>query len=376
MHSAIIVKFIILFYCSLKYILVSTKSVYAVILSLLIYISLSMLYYIIKKPIIKKYILLISLVYLLICFKLVNSLYILFLPIGFFELLGEYSMNNWLGFLALFLPPLILDEAIISEYILVFLFCYLIYIISDKASNRISKLVINEDNLRTKVYELYDKLDKNSSYEKQIRYTTKLEERNKIAQGLHDKLGHTVSASIMQLEAAKLLMERDIKSSKTMIQNSIDALRTGMENIRAVLKSIKPSSEEIGINNIRLMLDDFSIKSRINSRLVHTGNIDYITYFQWNIMYDNLKESLTNVIKYSNASSLFVRIDVLNKFIKMEVKDNGIGSFEIKKGLGIIGMEERTENVGGKIIIDGTRGFSVITLLPIGGEPHDKANYS
>lgn len=376
MHSAIIVKFIILFYCSLKYILVSTKSVYAVILSLLIYISLSMLYYIIKKPIIKKYILLISLVYLLICFKLVNPLYILFLPIGFFELLGEYSMNNWLGFLALFLPPLILDEAIISEYILVFLFCYLIYIISDKASNRISKLVINEDNLRTKVYELYDKLDKNSSYEKQIRYTTKLEERNKIAQGLHDKLGHTVSASIMQLEAAKLLMERDIKSSKTMIQNSIDALRTGMENIRAVLKSIKPSSEEIGINNIRLMLDDFSIKSRINSRLVHTGNIDYITYFQWNIMYDNLKESLTNVIKYSNASSLFVRIDVLNKFIKMEVKDNGIGSFEIKKGLGIIGMEERTENVGGKIIIDGTRGFSVITLLPIGGEPHDKANYS
>lgn len=376
MHSVIIVKFIVLFYCSLKYITGSIKSVYAVILSLLIYISLSMLYYIIKKPILKKCVLSISLVYLLICFKLVNPLYILFLPIGFFELLGEYSMNIWLGFLALFLPPLILDKAIISEYILVFSFCYLIYIICNHASHRISKLVINEDKLRTKVYDLYDKLDKNSSYEKQIRYTTKLEERNKIAQGLHDKLGHTVSASIMQLEAAKLLIDKDTDSSKAMIQNSIDALRTGMENIRATLKNIKPSSEEIGINNIKLMLDDFSIKSGINSRLIHTGSMDYITYSQWNIFYDNLKESLTNAIKYSNASSLFVRIDVLNKFIKMEVKDNGIGSFELKKGLGIIGMEERTESIGGKIIVDGTRGFSVITLLPIGGELRDKDNYS
>lgn len=368
MHSIIIAKFIVLFYCSLKYITGNIKSVEAVILSILIYISLSMLYYIIKKPFIKKCILIISLIYILLCFKLVNPLYILFLPIGLFELLGEYSMNIWLGLLALILPPFILDRAIISEYILIFSFCYLIYIISNKAGNRISKLVVNEDNLRAKVYELYDKLDKNSSYEKQIRYTTKLEERNKIAQGLHDKLGHTVSASIMQLEAAKLLIDKDVNSSKAMIQNSIDALRTGMENIRATLKSIKPSSEEIGINTIKLMLDDFSIKSRINSRLVHAGNMDYITYSQWNIMYDNLKESLTNVIKYSNASSLFVRIDVLNKFIKMEVKDNGIGSFEIKKGLGIIGMEERTENVGGKIIVDGSRGFSVITLLPIGGE--------
>jgi signal transduction histidine kinase len=56
---------------------------------------------------------------------------------------------------------------------------------------------------------------------------------------------------------------------------------------------------------------------------------------------------------------------VLNKLIRVEVKDNGSGADKIKKGLGIIGMEERAASIHGKVIIDGTNGFSVTTLLPI-----------
>ena len=57
----------------------------------------------------------------------------------------------------------------------------------------------------------------------------------------------------------------------------------------------------------------------------------------------------------------------LNKMIKVEVKDNGKGTAIIKKGLGIMGMEERTASVNGKIIVDSTSGFSVTMLLPIRG---------
>jgi len=58
-------------------------------------------------------------------------------------------------------------------------------------------------------------------------------------------------------------------------------------------------------------------------------------------------------------------VEVLNTLIKVEVKDDGIGCFRIEKGLGLSGIEERTMNLNGKVIFDGSSGFSVIILLPI-----------
>jgi len=74
-------------------------------------------------------------------------------------------------------------------------------------------------------------------------------------------------------------------------------------------------------------------------------------------------------LKHSSASAVRVKIEVMNKVIKMEVRDNGRGEAAIKKGMGIAGMEERTGAAGGKLIIDGSDGFSVITLLPVEYDP-------
>lgn len=364
----IITKLLIVSYCTIKYVSGSMENTFAAVFTLLIYVSINMLYYIIKKQKIKRYMLVISIIYTAVCFKMINELFILLIPIAIFELLGEYLIDIKTGVLVIIFPPFILDKGIIDEYILVSSTCYVLYILVSTTSRRISQLISEQDNQRIKVYELYQKLDKSLEHEKQIKYTTQLEERNKLAQHLHDKLGHTVSASLMQLEAAKLLVDKDTESTKKMLQNSIDALRAGTENIRATLRDIKPPAEQVGVIRIKTVLDDFSMKSRIKTTLVHTGCLDLISYSQWNVMYQNLREALTNTIKYSKAFSVSVSIEVLNKFIKMEVRDNGIGSFEIKKGLGIVGMEERAGSIGGQIIVDGSKGFSVITLLPIGGE--------
>lgn len=373
----IITKFLILFYMLMKYVTGSIEGTLIIILALLIYVSISMLYYIAKEKRIKKLILITSIIYTVVCYKFINEFFIFLLPIAIFELLGEYAMNIIIGLLVIILPLFILKKEIICEYVFISSTSYFLYMLVFKAARKIEQLTSEQDNQRIKVSELYERLNIKLEHENQIKYTTQLEERNKIAQQLHDKLGHTVSGSLMQLEAAKLVMESDIETSKAMIQNSIDALRVGMENIRQSLRNLKPPPEQVGVNRIKMMLDDFLMKSGIKSVLIYNGSIDLISYTQWNIFYENLAESLTNIVKYSHASSITVNIEVLNKFIKMEVRDNGIGALDIKKGLGIIGMEERAGNIGGKIIVDGSRGFSIITLLPIGGEDNgNKNNYS
>ena len=55
-------------------------------------------------------------------------------------------------------------------------------------------------------------------YNKQIIYTSQLQERNNIAQEIHDKLGHSISGSLMQLEAAKLIMDKIVIKVKLLFK--------------------------------------------------------------------------------------------------------------------------------------------------------------
>ena len=199
---------------------------------------------------------------------------------------------------------------------------------------------------------------------------SQLEERHSIAQEIHDRVGHAIAGSLIQLEAAGLLVDRDQSKTRDIIQNVITVLREGMENIRATLRNIKPATEQLGINRVKLLLDEFTVNNQLKTSLVYSGNLDRIAPIQWKVILDNLGEALTNALKYSGATTISLKIEVLNKFVKAEVSDNGQGAYIVKKGLGISGMEERSGRISGKVIIDGSKGFSVITLLPMEEEQY------
>jgi signal transduction histidine kinase len=149
------------------------------------------------------------------------------------------------------------------------------------------------------------------------------------------------------------------------LQNAINISKDGIENIRMTLKNMKPPTEQVGIHRMKLLMDEFNSKEQLKAVLTYEGNLEIITPIQWKIIHENVTEALTNAMKYSHATQISVELKILNKMVKVEVKDNGLGTDLIKKGLGIIGMEERTASVNGKIIVDSTQGFSVTMLLPI-----------
>jgi len=262
-----------------------------------------------------------------------------------------------------------LPAEIIAEYTLVLILSLVLNIIAFTASGRIKQLSLQNDEFRLKIDSLYRKMDEEEEFKRQIRYLSQLEERNNIAQQIHDKVGHAISGSLIQLEAAALLVEKDAEKTRSIVKNVIGTLREGMESIRATLQNIKPPAEQLGINRIKSLLDEFTMSNGIKTTLKFSGNLALITYMQWRVIYENITEALTNAAKYSGCSAVSVSIDVLNKIIKAEVRDNGIGAVTVKKGMGLRGVEERSSNMGGKVIIDGSMGFSIITILPVeGGE--------
>jgi len=363
----VVIKFIALFYCVLRFVGGDMSNIPLVVLSMLIYISISTLSYLIRSAALRRIILIAASLYLVVTARRVEPFFMLLLPVNAVEIAMNYTDDQKVWLAAALIPAFLCDAALVPEYLLTALLSLIGIIIAFRSHASIKNLIKENEYLKEKIDALYGKLDMETEYENQLRYLSQLEERNSLAQRIHDRVGHVIAGSLIQLQAASLIISKDREKAGEIIDNVTQNLKEGMEGIRSALRNIKPAPEQLGINRLKAVLDEYSLKNSIRTELSHEGSLDMISHGHWLIITENMKEALTNSLKYSKATAVRVEIRVMNKLIRAEVRDNSIGvPGPFKKGLGIAGMEERTESAGGKLIIDSSDGFSVITLLPVG----------
>ncbi len=359
-------RLVILLYCLLTYIREDMLNIPTVIIFTLFYICTVMLSQIMRRRPLRMLFLGAAVALLLVGAYLASPLMLLLLPADILEFVSGFTESKKIWLISTMIPAFICREQVLQQYILICLFCLFVFQLSYSLSSTHSAYKTASEKLKEKSEELRSRLEASSEYEAHVRYLSQLEERNSLAQKIHDRVGHTIAGSIIQLEAAALILEKDTGKAGDILTTVTGNLKNGMESIRSTLRTIKPAPEQLGINRLKLMLEEFSLNSSIKTSFSSKGNFDMITHMQWRIITDNIKESLTNALKYSSATVIDIRLELMNRLIKAEVRDNGKGALTIKKGMGLAGMEERTESAGGQVIIDGSCGFSVITILPTG----------
>ena len=134
----------------------------------------------------------------------------------------------------------------------------------------------------------------------------------------------------MQLEVAKEVMTSDIDSGKKYLNNSINNLREGMEEIRSFLHNVKPEENLISIEHINEIITKFQYFSGINCSFKISGDTESISSNVMEVFKDNIVEALTNVAKYSKATKIDISLFVYNKIVRLEIRDNGVG-FDLNK---------------------------------------------
>lgn len=200
-----------------------------------------------------------------------------------------------------------------------------------------------------------------------------LVERQRIIHEIHDHLGHDLTSCLIQIEAAKVINREQPEQAHQLLSQSAGRLRKSINEVRNVLHDERPKNETLNINKVKAELQRFSETHQIIVDFQYSGSLDKISRFHWQVLAANLKEFLTNTLKYSEASTVTVRLHVYQKFLRFESKNNGKSAIDYRKGLGIVGMEERTAVLSGKLLIDGTDGFHITTILPF-DEEHEISN--
>jgi signal transduction histidine kinase len=193
------------------------------------------------------------------------------------------------------------------------------------------------------------------------------EERRALSRELHDEIGQSFSAVL--LEAENLL---DL-GPESEVRMHLESIRTvaekGMNEIRNMALLLRPS-----------MLDDFGLVPALDWQARETGKrsgmrvqvtselADELPEEHKTCIYRVVQEALNNCARHAQASTVQVAVRGETGRIVLSVQDDGSG-FDPQRvrGLGLLGMEERVRHLGGSFAIDSHagRGTRLDITLPI-----------
>lgn len=291
-----------------------------------------------------------------------NSYFVMLYGITVFDLMGkkEYRLIP----LIFIVGGYFLKGYEMANYIILMCVCSLfgyLYCSMEEKEKSFKRLYDDE---RRNRYELETTKEKLLISSRDIAHLAEVNERNRIAREIHDTIGHSIAGILMQLQAAYKLKDKDINKSYLFIEKSIEGLSNSLTILRNTVYNIRPK-EKLGIGYINTVIDNFKF---CDIDFKYTGDFNNVPVNLIEIIATNIKESLTNASKHSDASKIDINLDINDKYIRLYIKDNGKGCQYIKEGIGISGMKDRIKNIGGSISISSQEGFLIVCILPIRGE--------
>lgn len=197
------------------------------------------------------------------------------------------------------------------------------------------------------------------------------EERRRLALELHDQVGQSLTALKMHLYLAKKKLNSRNRGSRLALRSAesiADELLTTIRELSAELRP--PLLDDLGlVAALQFQMKAFEKRTGILSVLKTTLKRVSPSPEVGMGIFRVFQETMTNVIRHSGASQVEVSLDVHRGWLFLTVSDNGRGITEEElyspKSLGLLGIHERAEQLGGKIHIQGgPEGTTVVMQVP------------
>jgi two-component system sensor histidine kinase DegS len=193
------------------------------------------------------------------------------------------------------------------------------------------------------------------------------EERRRISRDLHDEVAQVLTGINLHLATLKREATANTKDLKRKIARTQRLVERSVNIVHQFAGQLRPTTlDDLGlIPALRSYLKDFAKRTGLAIRFASftRGRTEHLDSAKRTVLYRVAQEALVNVAKHAHASLVKVRVQRLHRVISLEVKDNG-KSFEVQrvlsakrhKGLGLLGMRERVEMVGGRFAVESAPG--------------------
>lgn len=240
-----------------------------------------------------------------------------------------------------------------------------------------------ERSLRKSERQLFRSLAESRRMQEQLRHLSRQillaqeEERKQISRELHDEIAQTLAGINVYLAALKTAaaaspreLGRNIARTQRLVEKAVNSVHRFARELRpAVL-------DDLGlIPALHSFMKGFSTRTHIQSRLTAFAGIEQLNSTKRTVLYRVAQEALANVAEHAQAGRVNVRLQKISGAARMEINDDG-KSFHVDRvllsnrnqRLGLVGMRERVEMVGGSFSVESApgRGTTVCAQIPFG----------
>ncbi|MFI7490943.1 HAMP domain-containing sensor histidine kinase [Micromonospora echinaurantiaca] len=175
-------------------------------------------------------------------------------------------------------------------------------------------------------------------------------ERRRVAQELHDEVGQTLTAVLLELKQVARHAPDPLRGQLTQVQ---ETTRDSLDEIRRIARRLRPGVlEELGlVSALKALVSeitghtDLTVEQQLAADLPALGSEAEL------VLYRVAQEALTNTVRHGKATTVELSLQRRTGAVRLRVRDDGRGIGAAPEGTGIRGMRERALLIGAQLSV-------------------------
>jgi NarL family two-component system sensor histidine kinase LiaS len=197
-----------------------------------------------------------------------------------------------------------------------------------------------------------------------------IEERNRIARDLHDSAKQLAFALSAQLGAARTLLESQPQAAAVQLRQAEQLADTLRQELAALIHELRPPAlQDKGLADaLGEYAQTWSRQTGIPTEC-YFQNVRILTIEAEYAFYRMAQEALANIARHSAATQVDISLSFAIDMVTLDIRDNGRG-FDLQttpSGLGIKSMQERTQTLGGQLVLESAPGKGTRVQIQLKG---------
>lgn len=203
-------------------------------------------------------------------------------------------------------------------------------------------------------------------------------ERQRIAREIHDVIAHSLTVTMLHVTAARMAIKRDPGEAEAALTEAERLGRQALADVRQTVGLLRaddasPTREALpGAEDLEALIGEYAAAGvPVTARC--TVDMSTLTPAQGLAVYRTVQEALANAVKHAPGAETTVEIELGAEELLVRVTDTGPGldggsaPAQPGEGMGLLGMRERIEAVGGTVTGGPAGpGWEVLGRVPLG----------
>ncbi len=204
-------------------------------------------------------------------------------------------------------------------------------------------------------------------------------ERRMISRELHDEVVQTLVGINVHLAALNHSAASGVRTLRARITRTQRLVEKSVNAVHQFARELRPAVlDDLGlIPALHAFMKPFALRKKLRITLTAFAGVEHLSNERRTVLYRVAQEALTNIGRHAHARKVDVSLHEISGGVRMDIHDDGV-SFKVpdqfasrtRQRLGLVGMRERVEMVGGTLVIESApgAGTTVRAEIPLSPE--------